>query len=66
METETFVVKNVKCGGCASAIQNGLMPMPGVHEVEVAVEGGRVTVRGESLTRQALSAKLSELGYPEA
>lgn len=66
MQTEQFTVSNVKCGGCASAIQNGLKDLPGVETVEVSVQDGRVTVTGEGLSREQLGGKLAELGYPEA
>ncbi|SCZ50593.1 heavy-metal-associated domain-containing protein [Thiohalomonas denitrificans] len=66
MQTEQFTVQNVKCAGCASNIENGLKELPGVSDVEVVVEGGTVTVKGDTLDRDQLSAKLTELGYPEA
>ena len=66
MQTENFTVKNVKCGGCVANIQKGLKGLPGVNEVEVVIEGGKVAVNGDDLDRGALSAKLTELGYPEA
>jgi len=66
MQTELFTVKNVKCGGCVSNIQKGLGAMPGVSSVEVVIDGGKVTVSGDNLDRAALSAKLKEIGYPEA
>ena len=66
MQSEQFTVKNVKCGGCASAIQNGLKELPGVEGVEVSIEDGKVTVTGDGLSREQLSGKLGELGYPEA
>ncbi|MFN2308504.1 MAG: heavy-metal-associated domain-containing protein [Gammaproteobacteria bacterium] len=63
---EEFNVKNVKCAGCVAAIQQALGALPGVTEVEVIIEGGRVRVRGDGLDRARLSTKLTELGYPEA
>lgn len=65
MQTEIFNVKNVKCGGCVSAIENGLKSLPGVDSIEVAIEGGKVTVFGNGLSRERIAAKLHELGYPE-
>ena len=65
MSSEQFTVKNVKCGGCVSAIENGLKELPGVSDVEVTIEGGTVIVSGDGLERDALSAKLQQLGYPE-
>jgi len=66
VQQEEFAVKNVKCGGCVTAIENGLKEMPGVDAVEVTIDGGHVVVRGEALERSALGARLAELGYPEA
>lgn len=63
---EQFSVKNVKCGGCVKSIQDGLRKLPGVAQVDVVIDGGKVTVEGTALDRAQLSAKLSELGYPEA
>jgi len=65
VSSEQFTVKNVKCGGCVSAIENGLKELPGVNDVEVTIEGGTVIVSGDGLERDALSAKLQQLGYPE-
>ena len=66
VQTEQFTVKNIKCGGCASAIKAGLEGLPGVEAVEVSIDQGKVTVTGEGLSRDELAAKLGELGYPEA
>ena len=66
MQSEQFTVQNVKCGGCVSAIEDGLKAMDGVAEVSVTIESGLIDVRGESLERATLSARLAELGYPEA
>jgi copper chaperone len=66
MQTEQFTVRNVKCGGCVSAIESGLKGLAGVSEVRVTIDGGQVEVSGETLDRAQLSAKLAELGYPEA
>jgi copper chaperone len=65
MQTEKFRVKNVKCGGCANTIRQGLMNMPGVKGVDVVIPGGEVTVSGEDLRREVLAQKLGQLGYPE-
>ncbi|MFO1422182.1 MAG: heavy-metal-associated domain-containing protein [Candidatus Competibacteraceae bacterium] len=59
-----FTVQNVKCGGCASAIQTGLRQDARVREVAVDVPTGRVTVETEG-SRTELSAALKALGYPE-
>ncbi len=66
MQTEQINVQNVKCAGCVSNIENGLKELPGVSEVEVVIDGGQVTVKGDALDRAEIAAKLKELGYPEA
>lgn len=60
---ETFEVRNVKCGGCVKTIEEGLAGLTGVTRVQADTEG-RVVVEGEALDRQALAARLAELGYP--
>ena len=66
MQTEKFLVRNVKCGGCVNTIHDGLMSMAGVKEVAAVIQGGEVTVSGEDLSRTVLAEKLAQLGYPEA
>lgn len=61
-----FTVQNIKCSGCANAIQTGLRQQAQVREVEVDVPTGRVTVDVEGDNREALSMALKALGYPEA
>jgi copper chaperone len=62
---ETFEVENVKCGGCAAAIRDGLAGMAGVESVEVDIATGRVDIVGSGLDRGEIGARLAELGYPE-
>ena len=60
-----FFVQNVKCGGCASAIQSRLSQQAQVISVVVDVPTGRVTVETESDIRAELTGALKALGYPE-
>ncbi|NOZ37776.1 MAG: heavy-metal-associated domain-containing protein [Gammaproteobacteria bacterium] len=57
-------VENVKCGGCASAIQDGLKPLGGIANVEVEIESGHVSISGGPLSETAIREKLAALGYP--
>ena len=57
-------VQNVKCGGCASAIKEGLTPLPGVDSVEVDIDSGHVSIRGRDLPEDAILDKLFVLGFP--
>ena len=60
----TFQVKNVKCGGCATRIQQGLSELAGVITVDVEIAAGKVVVNGEAFAEDVLVKKLDELGYP--
>lgn len=57
-------VQNIKCGGCAAAISQGLMEDERVEQVEVDIEHARVSVQAQSDIRADLQARLSALGYP--
>lgn len=65
METIKINVLNVKCGGCTSNIEKGLMTVEGVESVKAVVDGGEVTITGNNLDRNAINEKLASLGYPE-
>ncbi|WP_019625046.1 heavy-metal-associated domain-containing protein [Thioalkalivibrio sp. ALJT] len=58
-------VENIKCGGCASSIRKGLLQVEGVTGAEVDVEGGAVEVEAPDSAREAITAKLASMGYPE-
>jgi copper chaperone len=62
----SFVIENLKCGGCASSIRNGLIALPGITDVEVDFETNTVTVEVEQAEIRPLVAdRLSSMGYPE-
>jgi copper chaperone CopZ len=64
MQSENIQVANVKCGGCASIIKEGLQGMDGVDTVDVDVAGGVVSVRFSTPSLTAIKTRLTELGYP--
>ena len=57
--------ENIKCEGCASTIRDALGRISGVHEVEVEIATGRVTVAADEGLRDAITAALQASGYPE-
>jgi len=63
-EQMEFDVENVKCGGCASAIADGLKPLDGVEEVEVNIENGHLSIRANAASKEAILDKLTTLGFP--
>jgi copper chaperone len=59
-------VENIKCGGCASTIRSKLEAMAGVDRIDVDIEAGIVSIDGSEDTREAVTARLLKLGYPES
>ena len=63
--TETFYASNVKCNGCVKTIEGGLKTIDGVTNVTTQIDDGKVTVEGENFSKEIITQKLAELGYPE-
>jgi copper chaperone CopZ len=66
MKTETIIVANLKCNGCATTVKNELSKITGVKRVEVDIEKDSVTISHEDVVRDVIIKKLLSLGYPEA
>lgn len=66
MSLEVIKVENLKCGGCAATIRKRLLAIPGVKEVQVALDKAAVIVEYdlENLNDQILEV-LAALGYPK-
>jgi len=59
-----FHIEGMKCQGCVSAVQTGISALPGVEVTHVNLEQKMLTVEAApSLTAQAISAKVTELGF---
>lgn len=67
MKTETIVVENLKCNGCANTIRRELTWIGEVIGVDVDVERSSVKVdyAGKNRMREVFIDKLKKLGYPE-
>jgi copper chaperone CopZ len=66
MTTETLIVANLKCNGCANTIKNELEKLPSVQNVKVDLESDSITLNYNEETRSNIIDKLHSLGYPEA
>jgi copper chaperone CopZ len=62
--THIIEVENIKCGGCVNSISKALMSLAGVSDASVTKETETITVQGVA-SRETITAKLTELGYPE-
>jgi copper chaperone CopZ len=58
-----YRVDGMACGACKLAIREYVGRVVGVAEVDVDLDGGTVTVRGEDLDDGALRAEIAEAGY---
>ena len=67
MKTETIIVENMKCQGCANTIRRELTWIGEVISVDVDLEESRVKVdyTGKNNMREIFVEKLRKLGYPE-
>jgi len=55
---------NIKCGGCATNIKNGLNELSEVESVNVNIETGKVTIIANNIEQSIIEQKLNDLGYP--
>lgn len=60
-------IDNLKCGGCATSIEMGLLALNGVMKANVIEDTSEVDVTyNDGTDLSVIKAKLKNLGYPEA
>lgn len=62
METKTYRVNGMTCGGCAKHVEKALRKVAGVQAATVDAAKGVAVVEG-SATLEALRASVAEAGY---
>jgi copper ion binding protein len=66
MITERFQVPEVSCQHCVSAITKEVSAIPGVQQVQVALDSKVVTVaHSDQVSTAAIVAAINEAGYEE-
>ncbi|GAA4197474.1 cation transporter [Streptosporangium oxazolinicum] len=63
MSTTTYTVTGMTCGHCVSSVKEEVGEVPGVTDVDVDLETGRVDVSGDSFDDTAVRAAVKEAGY---
>jgi copper chaperone len=58
-----YTVKGMTCEHCARAVTEEVEQVPGVAGVNVDLETGRVAVRGEGFSDDAVREAVDEAGY---
>lgn len=63
-ETTTWTVSGMTCGHCVASVTEELLEVPGVENVEVALETGAITVTSAApVSREQVDAAVREAGY---
>jgi len=62
MSTREFTVTGMTCGHCVQSVTEEVREVPGVVDVQVALETGALTVTGE-VEPAAVLAAVAEAGY---
>ena len=65
MSTVELEVPSIVCGGCAELLTEKIGRLAGVDDVQVDVEGKKVTVTGE-VEESAVSAAIADAGHRTA
>jgi copper chaperone len=64
MSTATYTVTGMTCAHCVSSVTEEVTALPGVTEVAVDLESGRVTVSGDAAEdTDAVRGAVEEAGY---
>lgn len=59
----TYTVAGMTCGHCRSAVTEEVTEVAGVADVDVDLETGRLTVRGEGFDDAGVRDAVAEAGY---
>ncbi|MEV5981296.1 cation transporter [Streptomyces sp. NPDC052114] len=63
----TYLVEGMVCGHCAASVTEALTALDGVRDVDVDVQGGRVSVSSErEIEESAVDQALDDIGYEVA
>jgi copper chaperone CopZ len=65
-ETREYTVQGMTCAHCVMSVREEVSEVAGVRAVDVDLVFRRVTVSGENLDDQAISAAVEETGYEVA
>ena len=64
MHTSKFLVQGMSCGGCEASVRTAVSQLPGVTDVLVSAQSGRLAVTAEQpVDDAAVLAAVEEAGY---
>jgi copper chaperone CopZ len=63
LEPMTYTVNGMTCGHCVLSVTEEVSEVPGVTQVDVDLESGRMVVSGQNISDEAVEAAVAEAGY---
>lgn len=64
MSTATYTVTGMTCGHCVASVTEEVSALPGISDVQVELETGRLTVTGDAAQDSgAVQGAVEEAGY---
>ena len=66
MTDANYTVTGMTCGHCKSTVIGEVLQVPGVRAVDVDLDSGRLTVRGDGFEDSAIRSAVDEAGYAVA
>ena len=62
--TSTYTVTGMTCGHCVKSVTEEVSALPGVTDVQVELESGRLTVTSDApVSDEQVAAAVDEAGY---
>lgn len=59
----SYTVKGMTCSHCKASVTEEVEQVAGVSDIEVALESGLLTVRGEGFDDATIKAAVEQAGY---
>jgi copper chaperone len=65
-EARQYTVEGMTCGHCVASVREEVAEVAGVRSVDVDLASGRMVVRGNAFSDDAVRAAVEEAGYDVA
>ena len=65
-ENRQYVVQGMTCEHCVASVREEVSDVPGVSQVDVDLDTGRMSVAGDGVDAEAVRAAVREAGYEVA
>jgi len=63
MAEKTIKVNGMTCNHCKSNVENNLSAIPGIENIEIDLESGKVKMTGDDIDLSAVKNKVESIGY---